>query len=658
MERNRHHSTFYKILTTTDNAGYVINSLVSAILDFYLVLNLGPSWWYLLLAMVIGIELTKQVCLIRANTLKTIESFIGRQSGKIHKKIRRYSAFFLVFTFISLVSSIGFSLVLSNKTSQSFDIEKTTIQKNIDSLTESKNTYLEANKKYTELQQSSDDSEKAAKETLRTAEDEYNKVKNEATDAYEKLSRQYDQKAVELGGTSTPEFKQWLINVDYYNVRDYGKGKKESTALKNARTAYERAQEDYDDLVSGKAITRAKAAAEAAKEEYDSKVALMGTLDELEIQLKKISQEELEAADSTKEFMLIARTFKVDEYTDKIQFFIFMLLALVTEVGIVINSPIIILDDELLGLYARDIPENVNIKQLKKKIADYNRDFGYDKKAEEYSLPKNIIKELNDYDKKVVSLSTELTKLKDEYGNLTKIHDTLNIEYKNLMDERNEYAEQLNKLTENYNASQEIIETYSATKDSDDKIIHALQEQIEKLGSDLKEAKSQLEEANVKLESYVLEENTEETAKEIEKTEEEVVEEPVEEPVKEETENKRTIVPNRTIANERHAVNYVPRIDDPAVGSAEPLHFAFGHVAKGTAISMRKMLFDMVPAKAGECDFDLLTKTDSYDLSVSVKKMFIEWLKSQKELFTVDGDSILSLKERSDILAEVFKEIH
>ena len=439
------HSKIYSSVLISENAGYLINTFVSAALDFYLILNLGRSWFFLLLFLAIGIELTKQICLIRANTLKTIKTFVEKEYTKVIKtKIFFYTLFFFVFTCLSAISSIGFSLVLSNKTTQSYDIEKTSIQKNIDSLTESKNAYLEANNKYTLLQQNSDDTEKEAKNKLRETEDAYNKIVNEVKDEYNNLSQEYDKKEEEFGGVNTAEFKAWLNEVNYSEIRDVAKGKKETTEISEARIAYERAKEDYDDLTSGKAITRAKATAEAAKQEYDSKVELLGSIDSNEIRLKEIAKEELDNASSSKEFILIARTFKLDDHTDKIKFFLFLVLAVVTEIGIVINSPKIILNDEILGLYARDLPPECDLTKLKKKIAKYNKDFGYDKIIEEYNLPKEIKSQIKSLEKENSELKKGINIKNSEIENLNKEIITSKEEVKNLSSKMEEKKKETN----------------------------------------------------------------------------------------------------------------------------------------------------------------------------------------------------------------------
>ena len=439
------HSKIYSSVLISENAGYLINTFVSAALDFYLILNLGRSWFFLLLLLAIGIELTKQICLIRANTLKTIKTFVEKEYTKVIKtKIFFYTLFFFVFTCLSAISSIGFSLVLSNKTTQSYDIEKTSIQKNIDSLTESKNAYLEANNKYTLLQQNSDDTEKEAKNKLRETEDAYNKIVNEVKDEYNNLSQEYDKKEEEFGGVNTAEFKAWLNEVNYSEIRDVAKGKKETTEISEARIAYERAKEDYDDLTSGKAITRAKATAEAAKQEYDSKVELLGSIDSNEIRLKEIAKEELDNASSSKEFILIARTFKLDDHTDKIKFFLFLVLAVVTEIGIVINSPKIILNDEILGLYARDLPPECDLAKLKKKIAKYNKDFGYDKIIEEYKLPKEIKSQIKSLEKENSELKKGINIKNSEIENLNKEIITSKEEVKNLSSKMEEKKKETN----------------------------------------------------------------------------------------------------------------------------------------------------------------------------------------------------------------------
>lgn len=352
---------------------YITTTIISATLNIYLLSNLDSTWKLFLLSMSLSLEFGKALILVRANTYKSLKEYLKNckfEFGKVHKKMIRYYAFYVTFAVLSVTAGLCYSLTITDKSEQGFAIEKQAIVQNINSVTESREKYTAALEKFTMLQDNSDESEKLAREEMWAAED-----------AYKKLANQWDIKQREL---TTEEFEQWKLDVDYSKVK----------------RDYQRAKEDYESIQKGTALVRAENTYKAAESEYNNKVALLGALDDLNLQLSELNKKELAAAGSSKCFILLAQTLGIPDKVKQVKFFILFYVSLLIEFLIWLSSPDLKLDGDLLYSYRNDIglTTKKDADKLFKEIEDTNKRYSQAKeeKPKEKIIEKDTPKTLKE----------------------------------------------------------------------------------------------------------------------------------------------------------------------------------------------------------------------------------------------------------------------
>ena len=391
---------------------YVVTTIISAFLNIYLFMNLDSSWKYFTLALSLSLEVLKAFTLIRANTYRSLREYMANckfDFQKVTKKMFVYYGFYVFFAVLSLTAGLMFSLTISDKTEQNFSIQKQEITQNIQTITESKTAYDKAYNEYNTYYDTYDEDVKIAKQTMRDAQDKY-----------DTLSQQWDTKQREL----TPEeFSKWKADVDYKKVKNDAAD----------------AKEDYEDLISGKTLSRKQKTMEDAKADYDSKVALFGGLNELNLQLADLNKQELAAAGSSKGFILLAQTFGIPDKANKIKFVILLLASFLVEVGIWISSPDLRLDSSLLYSFRNDIglSNKKDVEKLLKEIEDSNTRYSVKKEPEkpkvvEVDSPKTL-KEMENLREQIASLERERDSQKEIIDELSNPLDE--IAWENMMEE-------------------------------------------------------------------------------------------------------------------------------------------------------------------------------------------------------------------------------
>lgn len=431
---------------------YVVTTIISAFLNIYLFMNLDSTWKYFTLALSLSLEVLKAFTLIRANTYRSLKEYMANckfKFNKVTKKMFVYYGFYVFFAVLSLTAGLMFSLTISDKAEQGFSIQKQEITQNIQTITESKTAYDKAYNEYNTYYDTYDEDVKIAKQTMRDAQDKY-----------DTLSQQWDINQREL----TPEgFSKWKAEVDYKKVKN--------DAID--------AKEDYEDLISGKTLSRKQKTMEDAKTDYDSKVALFGSLNELNLQLADLNKQELAAAGSSKGFILLAQTFGIPDKSSKIKFAILLLASLLIEVGIWISSPDLRLDSSLLYSFRNDIglSNKKDVDKLLKEIEDSNTRYSVKEvekpKTVEIDSPKTL-KEMENLREQIVNLEREKASQKEIIDELSNPLDE--IAWENMMKER-----------EN---DQNIIECETEAREKAESDLAKAEDEVAKLKEDIKKKDS------------------------------------------------------------------------------------------------------------------------------------------------------------------------
>lgn len=352
---------------------YITCSVISAVLNIQLLKNLDNSWAPFLIAMSLSLEFAKAFILIRANTYRSVKEYLGKckfSSDNVKRKMLTFYGIYILFAILSITASLTFSLNITDKTEQGFAIQKQAIEQNISSLNESREKYSAALEKFTLLQENSDDEVKKTKEEMWAAEDAYN-------DAGNKL----DAKANEIMVRDNLKLSQARNTVEYRNYRnteiDYDGFKKK----------VERATDEYNSTISGLALQRAKNTYESVETEYNGKIALYGTLDELNLQLSELNKKEIAEAGSAKGFILLAQILGIPDKAKQVKFCILLFVSLLIELCIWLSSPDLRLDGNLLYSYRNDL-QLKNEKEVKKLFAEIKNT------NKSFSVEEEIIKEV------------------------------------------------------------------------------------------------------------------------------------------------------------------------------------------------------------------------------------------------------------------------
>lgn len=455
---------------------YIACTIISAILNIYLLSKLDQSWAWFLLTMSLSLEFGKAYILIKANTYRSLAEYLKNCkfiASKVISKERIFYSLYVLFAVLSITASLCFSLTITDKTEQGFSLQKQEISQNIDTVEKSQIRYEEALSKFTMLQDNKELSEKTAKENLRSTKE-----------AYEEAGIKLDKKAQELCAAAGDDPKNWTRyrkgTPEYDKYRD-------DIGYEKITREYNYAREDYDDIVSGKALVRAEETYNNSKADYDEKVKLYGSLESLKLQLSSINKEELEMAGSSKCFILLANTFGVPDKVKTIKFIILLYVSLLVELCIWLSSPDLRLDGDLLYTYRNDLGLSTkkDVDKLLKEIKDTNKRFSAKDEEEKVKViekvPVKTLKELDNLKEQVELLTRE----KEENEAIVK---DLHMQYSDQIDKLN------NKISLDQNSFEEDSEEKLKVINDMEDNYRKLEEEMESLKAELKEAQNESEE--------------------------------------------------------------------------------------------------------------------------------------------------------------------
>ena len=487
---------------------YIACTIISAILNIYLLSKLDQSWAWFLLTMSLSLEFGKAYILIKANTYRSLAEYLKNckfQATKVIHKERTFYGLYVLFAILSITASLCFSLTITDKTEQGFSLQKQEITQNIETVSKSQTKYEEALSKFTMLQDNKELSEKEAKETLRNA-----------TEAYEEAGIKLDNKAKDICVASGDDPRNWTHyrkgNPEYDKYRD-------AIGYEKITREYNYAKEDYDDIMSGKALVRAEEAYNNTKADFDEKVTLYGSLETLKLSLSNLEKQELEAAGSSKCFILLAKTFGVPDKVRTIKFIILLYVSLLVELCIWLSSPDLRLDGSLLYSFRNDLGLSTkkDVDKLLKEIKDTNNRFST--KAEEEPKVKIVEKVPVKMSKEMDNLKEQIELLNREKSENEAIVKDLHMQYKDQIDKlQNKIKMNTENSDEQYEAALKNIEELNNSYADLVEEKNASEEQIEVYKKQLEESKQEISSLNDKLvEASVNDDNkyTDEDVKEV-----------------------------------------------------------------------------------------------------------------------------------------------
>ena len=437
---------------------YIACTIISAILNIYLLSKLDQSWAWFLLTMSLSLEFGKAYILIKANTYRSLAEYLKNckfTASKVISKERIFYSLYVLFAVLSITASLCFSLTITDKTEQGFSLQKQEISQNIDTVEKSQIRYEEALSKFTMLQDNKELSEKTAKENLRSTKE-----------AYEEAGIKLDKKAQELCAAAGDDPKNWTRyrkgTPEYDKYRD-------DIGYEKITREYNYAKEDYDDIVSGKALVRAEETYNNSKSDYDEKVKLYGSLESLKLQLSSINKEELEMAGSSKCFILLANTFGVPDKVKTIKFIILLYVSLLVELCIWLSSPDLRLDGDLLYTYRNDLGLSTkkDVDKLLKEIKDTNKRFSAKDEEEKVKViekvPVKTLKELDNLKEQVELLTREKEEneaiVKDlhmQYSDqIDKLNNKISLDQNSFEEDSEEKLKVINDMEDNYRKLEE-----------------------------------------------------------------------------------------------------------------------------------------------------------------------------------------------------------
>lgn len=311
MKRSSTDSIVYNTLL---NIAFAASAVISGVLNFIMFTNLSHDTVWLLGSMSITLECMKIVTLLRKNTYESLYKKVP--SKKLNSKKNFYFCVYLFFAALAIFASIGFSLRETHATQVSSSSEVITYTNQINAV--------------------------QAQEDL---------VKKYDTDYENKLSlfKQYD----ETDTNAQIARRNALANNDVETR------KAQDLIIQNNK---------YNLTTSKKDMTDAKAKLDTESSKLSSMKSQFGEVWQLQQKLQDAKNKQIAEEGSSGMFTLIADTFHISAYAEQLKFIILLLISVLIELTIYMTSTDVNLDKALLHKFRKDLPENIDINDLIKKI--------------------------------------------------------------------------------------------------------------------------------------------------------------------------------------------------------------------------------------------------------------------------------------------------
>lgn len=382
-------STGNKIYSMVGWFCYIACTIISAILNIYLLSNLDSSnWKFFMLVMSLALEFGKAYVLIRANTYRSLSEYLKNckfKATKVKKREFTFYGIYLLFAALSITASLGFSLTITDKTEQGFELGKAGIERNISTLENYNKDEEKLEQSLLSLNEKIDELENKSKELDKSTNSLTKKIANE---------KGWDINTSSNKIWNLPEYRLSDEKIEFDGVRK---------EIKKCETERDRLNEKLNET----------------KENKESFILVNGNKQELDNKLDALKNKEKEEAGSSKMFILLAETFGIPDQVKKIKFFILLFVSLLVELCIWLSSPDLKLDGDLLYSFRNDIglSNKRDVDKLLKEIKETNTRFSFKKEEKKQDVkiiektPEKVLKEIDNYKEQIEILNREKEEL-------------------------------------------------------------------------------------------------------------------------------------------------------------------------------------------------------------------------------------------------------
>jgi len=337
----------------TRYAAFLIASIASAMFNIFLFTALDPSWTVLLMALSISLECAKLTTVVSINVVKSL--YLKLNHEPLRTKSKLLFVYYLVYGFLSICSSLGFSIYITAKTQaiRNSDLEillsrQTAIEQKMREITSLQSSTSISN--YMEYQPWID---------ANTEYSEYNRRYEEADlqDSQLRLARDQilDRNSLEYG-TADQEYRSYNTYLNGLRSQRQ-RADQERLRIQNAFEA------SKNDMVGQLSILDAQLLTlidQAGLNVSDSSTALI-------IIGEMIQKEELKIIEEkgmTYMFEGFSQLFQNKISADFVKIFILLLASILLEVTIYQCAPDVRINGLILKYFKRSLPEDMKFEDI------------------------------------------------------------------------------------------------------------------------------------------------------------------------------------------------------------------------------------------------------------------------------------------------------
>jgi hypothetical protein len=363
-----------KVFLTTRWLGFGIASVISALLNIYLLRGLDSSFGWALIMTSLGLEMTKLSSLLSGNIFTELYYLLNIESLK--NKARKYYAYYIFFAIFSIFCSLGFSLSVTQKVDSNNEFIRNNLQSGLD-LIKDKTYEIEATKLLSKTDIFTHPDYITASTALAQAQANYDDILIQ--EAAARRERDALPKTIlneEGQQVSNPDWE--AANRKYASLRpnDYkGLVDRAQGALTQQTNRLNELKAD-----SSSELEKLNLELEALAIEYE--VSTLNPIGELEAKIRANDARELNEAGTGKVFIILAQTLKINPVLFK--FIILLLLSLLIELTIYQLGPEITIVPVILKHFKKALPREVNvallISRLKEEYEKYSADWTSEQK--------------------------------------------------------------------------------------------------------------------------------------------------------------------------------------------------------------------------------------------------------------------------------------